>query len=244
MRMRGFTLVELAIVVAALGIIASGVIIYYSGSQRRASDSLAYSAIDQATSVLETYQVPSSDYPPNIAGTGYVAPDGVAIALFTNAPQVRSYTAGTLDADQNAQLLLNSCNAFMPITSGSTTYNTGCSFAGQNVHVSGQVSSNVVIHGPVVQESDFVLTCGSVCTTAQAAIIQSFKAQGGVFPITVPKKQVSLPTPNGLTTYGDASRYCLEVRSTRFPDIVYRTTDQSSVPVTGDCPADPNLHYP
>ncbi len=115
MKKGGFTLVEIIVVVVVVAILSTIVVARYNGSQERAARSLVYSNIDRAASVMETYQVPSSDYPPNLAGTDYVQSDGVSVALFTDAQQVRTYAPGSLNADQNAQLFLFACNAAMPI---------------------------------------------------------------------------------------------------------------------------------
>lgn len=244
MKKGGFTLVEIIVVVVVVAILSTIVVARYNGSQERAARSLVYSNIDRAASVMETYQVPSSDYPPNLAGTDYVQSDGVSVALFTDAQQVRSYAPGSLNADQNAQLFLFACNAAMPIQETGNTYNTGCQYqASKKLHVTGQQGSNVIIEGPTINQADFVLTCGSVCTTAQQKIISDFIAQGGTFPITVPSKSVSLPAPT-LSTYTDATRYCLEVGSIKFPNVIYYATSESNTPIAGPCPNDPELHYP
>ena len=148
-----------------------------------------------------------------------------------------------LTADQNAQLLLNSCNGFMPVVSGGTTYNTACVYNGNNMHIKGQVTSNVILNGPTINQADFVLTCGASCSAAQNSIISTFIAQGGSFPITVPSKGSTLPAPT-IVNAGNASRYCLEARSPAYSDIIYHAAPSSSSPEQGACPADAALHYP
>ena len=131
------------------------------------------------------YHVENRSYPANLADTDYLPPLTVATKLFTDAPQMPVYQ--NLTSEQNAQLFLNSCNGFMPIISGGQTFNTACIYNGNNVHIKGQVSSNIVIDGPSIAQADFALPCGSDCSAAQADIINTFLAKGGTFPIAVPK---------------------------------------------------------
>ena len=241
MKLRGFTIVEILIVIVTIAILASIVMVSYTPFQIRSARAATQAEIEQARSKLELYNGLERDYPPNFAGIDYSAPTQVVMTIYTNAPTLRIFDS--LTSDQNAQLFLNSCNANMPITSGDTTYNTSCAFAGNNVHVKGQVSSNIVFKGPTIQESDLYLECGSVCDTALAKIISEFKAQGGYFPITVPKKQISLPDTWTEEAYDKATKYCLEGRYTLFNDVVYHVVSGSTTIVEGMCEDDPDLHY-
>lgn len=241
MKLRGFTIVEILIVIVTIAILASIVMVSYTPFQIRSARAATQAEIEQARSKLELYNGLERDYPPNFAGIDYSAPTSVVMTLYTNAPQIRVFD--TLTANQNAQLFLNSCNANMPVTSGNSTFNTSCAFAGNNIHIKGQVSANVVYLGPTIEEADVTLDCGSVCDTAIAKIISEFKAQGGYFPITVPKKQVSLPDTWTLTSYDKATKYCLEGRYTLYNDVVYHVISGSTIIVEGVCEDDPELHY-
>ena len=240
---QGFTIVELIVVIAVISVLAAITIVSYGSWKHRTEDQAVRSDISQATSSLESYKNFNQDYPPNLAGTGFAASPTVALTLYTNAPQARTYE--NLTPDQNAQLFLNSCNANMPVTSadGNTTYNTACSFAGINIHVNGTSGSNIVFHGPTINQSDFNLTCGNPCDTATQAIINVFLEQGGSFPISVPKNQVSLPDPT-VTTYGTATKYCLEGVSADYTDIAYHISSDQKTILSGTCPDDGSLHYP
>ncbi len=226
---------------SVIAIISTIAIVVYLGVQHRSSDSVVQASVSDAQRILQTYYAFNQYYPSNIANTEFTPPLSVPMALYTDSPQVPVYRS--LTSDQNAQLFLNSCNGFMPITDGVTVYNNSCSFDGNNLHAKGTGASNVVIQGPVIQQSDFVLICGSACTTAQASITSTFLSQGGTFPITVPKKGTTLPAPT-LQTTGNASRFCLEGRSAAFTDIIYHMTPSSSGLESGPCPTDAALHYP
>lgn len=242
MKHRGFTIVELIVIIVVISALALISYVGYGNVQHRIADDAVRNDLRQAASTLEGYKNFANNYPSNLAGTGFVPSQNVALSLYTNAPTTPTYS--NLTSDQNAQLLLNSCNAYMPVTDGTTTYNTVCSFAGNNVHVSGTKTSNVVIQGPTVAQSSFVLTCGSVCTSAQNAIIAIFQAQGGTWPVNVPRNQVALPSPTGSTSTGPATAYCLSAHSSQFDDIAYYIKSPSTDTLIGNCPPDSNLHYP
>jgi type II secretory pathway pseudopilin PulG len=237
----GFTLIEVMIIISVLGILAAIVVIAWSGWRHRVDDSTVRNDLTQATSGLTSYQNFKNDYPPNLGGIDFAASPTVALKLSTNAAQVRVYSG--LTPSENAQLFLNTCNSLMPVQSGSTVYNTSCTFAGQNIHVKGTSSSNVVWQGPTVNQADVKLTCGSACDIATQTIISDFLAQGGSFPISVPKSTVSLPSYS-LVSGGPATRFCLEAVSAVSDDIVYHTSSENKQSTAGPCPSDPELHYP
>lgn len=238
---RAFTLIEILVVVSVLSIIVAIVTIGYSPFQMRAASSTTQNELKNARSSLELFNGLERDYPPNLAGVDYVAPNDIVLTLFTNSPQVEFYSGMTVD--QNAQLFLNSCNALMPVVDGSSTYNTSCKFSGINIHIKGTVSSNVVFHGPTVEKEDVILTCGAVCDAAVAQMISNFEIQGGTWPLSVPGGQVSLPDPT-LVSNGKATKYCLEARYAAYDNIVYHMLSGDTAVHEGICPSDPELHYP
>lgn len=238
---RGFTLVELLVVVIIITILAIITIVAYNGLQYRSADSVVQNSISQAARSLEYVNSTYDRYPSNLAGADYAAPDEVAMSMYTDAPQTPRYQG--LTASENAQLFLNTCNGNMPIIQSGTTYNTACAYNGNNAHIKGQNASNIVIHGPQFSAADFILRCGSLCDSVRDTILQQFNEQGGTFPITVPKKQVALPVPT-LVTEGSGTRYCLEARSVQYDRIVYHALSGSSAVLTGSCPNDTELHYP
>ncbi|MFZ1258261.1 MAG: type II secretion system protein [Candidatus Saccharimonas sp.] len=237
----GFTLVELIVMISVLAILVVATIVVYKGVQQRSASAVTQHTVADALKNLQLYYIANKNYPSNIANTDYAPPLSVAVSLYTNAPQTPTYQ--NLSSEQNAQLFLNSCNGFMPIESGGTTYSTSCVFNGNNMHVKGQTAANVVINGPTINQSSFVLSCGSACTTAQNNILSIFTEQGGTFPITVPKKGSALPQPVMVNT-GTASRFCVEGRSGQFNTVMYYATSENQVVTEGACPTDAALHYP
>lgn len=241
MKTRGFTLIEIIIGIAVIAILAGVVTVAYTPFQVRSARAATQVELQNARDKLELFNGLERDYPPNLAGVNYTAPNTVVMTLYTNAPQLRQFV--DLTPDQNAQLFLNSCNANMPIEDGSTTYNTSCAFAGINIHIKGKKSSNIVYKGPQIQKSEVTLDCGAVCDAAIAKIISDFESQGGYWPITVPSKQVVLPEPT-LVSYDKATAYCLEARYVQYTDVVYHMLSGSTRVNEGICPANPELHYP
>ncbi|PID31617.1 hypothetical protein CR983_00230 [Candidatus Saccharibacteria bacterium] len=240
---RGLTILELLVIVTVIAILASVSFITYNGVQRRASESVVLAALKQSAESLNVFYSRNNDYPPNLAGTDYIPPEGAVLTLYTNAPTVRVHSS--LNTAQNAQLFINACNANMPVVSGSTTYNTVCYYDGSNIHIKGEGSSGVSFSGPNISESDIALNCGAACNSATGAIKSAFTAQGGTYPITVPNGVVPIPDPE-LSDPGSATDFCLESRSTKHPDVVYHTihNEDKIEMLEGACPANPQLHYP
>jgi type II secretion system protein G len=65
---RGFTIVELLIVIVVIAILASISIVAYNGIQQRARDSKRTSEISQIKKVLEFYKADTGSYPAVCAG--------------------------------------------------------------------------------------------------------------------------------------------------------------------------------
>lgn len=65
---KGFTIVELLIVIVIIGILAALVVVAYNGIQARANSTKRMSDIRQFQKVLELYYTDNSTYPPTPAG--------------------------------------------------------------------------------------------------------------------------------------------------------------------------------
>lgn len=235
-------MVEIIIVVTVLAIMFSILVVGYGTWQRSVAVSSVQSDVTQGAIGLRNFKNFNNGYPPNLAGMDYAGSPNVALALWTNAPGVPTYE--NLSTEENVQLLLFACNAYMPITDGGTTYNTACSLAGKNVHVSGQQSSNIVLKGPTVTLADFDLTCGPACDTARQNILNIFQQQGGTWPLAVSGETVALPPPTNFTATSNATKYCLQGTSPKYADIVFHVTNTDERIQAGPCPDDPELHYP
>jgi type II secretion system protein G len=89
-KQRGFTIVELLIVIVVIGILAAITIVAYNGIQERARASSATSALTQAAKKLAVYQVDNPDsYPADRA-----ALDALGVKDSTSVSYQYTRTAG------------------------------------------------------------------------------------------------------------------------------------------------------
>lgn len=234
---RGFTMVEILIIIAILGILLAVAILGYGAWSRNIATTAAKSDLNMAVTALKSYKNFSNSYPPNMAGTSFASSPHTAVTLYTNAPSLGVYS--NLTDDQNAQLFLNVCNANL-----SGTNSTSCVFQGNGngakIHVKGTTGTNA-IWPTDVDQNEVVISCGAACNTATANMISQFLAQGGHFPVKVPGNNVSLPTPDQVPN-GPATEYCVQSQSSEFADIVYHSTETDDGASSGVC-ADASLHY-
>jgi len=70
---RGFTIVELLVVIVVIAILASVSIVAYNGIQDRAQSAKAASAFDTYIQVLQMYYLDHGTYPSSMDGGGYMA---------------------------------------------------------------------------------------------------------------------------------------------------------------------------
>jgi prepilin-type N-terminal cleavage/methylation domain-containing protein len=90
-KQRGFTIVELLIVIVVIAILAAITIVAYNGIQGRAKVAAMQSNLQQAAKKLETYKVTNNDlYPPDLATAGITAPNGTTYN-YQPAADYRSY---------------------------------------------------------------------------------------------------------------------------------------------------------
>ena len=85
---RGFTLVELLIVIVVIAILAAITIVAYGGVTSRAHTAVVKSDFSQASTFLEGYQATNGNYPtdqPTAVGAGLKADNGTTIAYSANA---------------------------------------------------------------------------------------------------------------------------------------------------------------
>lgn len=237
-RAYGFTLVEIMIVCAVIGILATILIISYGNWRHHVADTAIQSDVVQATASLRAYNNFHNSFPPNLAGTQFTGSPDSALTLYTDSPVIGVYVG--LTSGQNAQLLLNACNANL-----NGLDNTVCTFVGNGVgakiHVKGTNSTNTMWPSPI-QQSDIVLSCGSACDTATNTMVSQFLAQGGTFPVTVSGGNSALPAPTQIPN-GPAANFCLEGRSGTYSDLTYHTTNTQTDIASGPCPNNPSLHY-
>ena len=114
---RGFTIVELLIVIVVIGILAGIVIVAYNGIQQRARVAAATSAAEQASKKIAIYVASNSDQvPPDLATAG----------LTSSANATYQYTPNTTVTPQNFCLTATANNVAMHVATGGTPTEGPC----------------------------------------------------------------------------------------------------------------------
>ena len=85
MNRRGFTIVELLIVIVVIGILAGITIVAYNGIQDRAKISAAQSAVSQAVKKIEAYKVQNNDTYPSSLAIAAIASSGNTTYNYTSS---------------------------------------------------------------------------------------------------------------------------------------------------------------
>lgn len=138
-RERGFTIVELLIVIVVIGILAAITIVAYNGVQSRAKTTSADAAGNSAIKKAELYNTEQSAYP--------TAPSQLTGAAGTTSYQLTGVTfvTGLTSASAPTALTFISCGAAVGVkigsfnyTSNTTTYSyTGTATAGNCASTTG-----------------------------------------------------------------------------------------------------------
>jgi len=94
---RGFTLLELMVVVAVLGILAAIAIQQFSLFRSRATDAAMRSDLKNAALAMESYYGEFLDYPASVSAiqlVGYRKTSGVTLTINVTSPSTFTLTAG------------------------------------------------------------------------------------------------------------------------------------------------------
>ena len=114
---RGFTIVELLIVIVVIAILAGIVIVAYNGIQQRARVAAATSAAQQASKKIAIYVASNSDQvPPDLATAG----------LTSSANATYQYTPNTTVTPQNYCLTATANNVAVHVATGGTPTEGPC----------------------------------------------------------------------------------------------------------------------
>jgi type IV pilus assembly protein PilA len=94
---KGFTLIELMVVIAVIGILAAIALVSLTGVQRTARDAQRKSDVSSYKTALERYYADNQAYPTSSVATGDVsAPAVTAGSIFAAGPLITTYMPGLL----------------------------------------------------------------------------------------------------------------------------------------------------
>ena len=113
----GFTLVELLVVVAIIGILATVVVISYSGAQSKARDAKRLSDLSQVQSALSQYFIDYGQYP-NSTLPGNIQPLALS-GYISTIPADPKETSGAYGYYYASQYYMTSANSYTGINSNS-----------------------------------------------------------------------------------------------------------------------------
>jgi type II secretion system protein G len=126
MKQKGFTIVELLIVIVVIGILAAITIVAYNGIQGRARDSQRVADMQSIVKALELYKTANGSYPaavPTANASGWeVSTNGTAATTFINT-LVTSNTIAKVPVDPvNTGTVVNTSSLGPDYTSNSKLY--------------------------------------------------------------------------------------------------------------------------
>ncbi len=100
---QGFTLLELVVVVAVIGILAAIAIQQFSRYRSRATDAIMRSDLKNAALAMESYYGEFLDYPTSVNAlqlVGYRRSNGLTLTINVTSPSTFTLTAGMPDGTQ------------------------------------------------------------------------------------------------------------------------------------------------
>jgi len=114
-RQRGFTIVELLIVIVVIAILTAIAIITYNGVQQRARNAVILNDLDQLRKVLETYNAENGQYPAttNNSKTNWRAIDVYTDADCTNGSSQADWIPNIIDLPQSGQSKMSGADGKM-----------------------------------------------------------------------------------------------------------------------------------
>lgn len=261
-RHRGFTLIEIMVVIAVIGILAVIGTIAYQGFQQRAQATAALNDLNNAVTVFEQYAVknkgafPERDY--LVANLSTSNEDTLLTAYTYNAPAV--YIG--LGSVQNGVLFHQICQQLVDDGLGTGDddggnpqhYISNCSgdTGGDRIQIDGWDSKKW--YTPVTEAQllgwvdslsprNYHASYKPTIANFYQTLVNTYKTQGGTFPITSfwnhdanPWWGVyyeALPSPTIPST--DENTYCIQANSSRFPEVSYVITSSNTQPREGTC---------
>lgn len=263
-RSKGFTIVELLIVIAVLAVLAVIAIVSYSGIQRRSANTLVYKDLRSAAEQLGLSYVRSPK-------TSFSSLDNISEDMRTSGDVILQLVSGytgpyyeNLSPVQNGVLFYEVCEELIADPLYSEIHSADGNQAQSVVmKCTDNIGDDVLkITGwdpkdwetPVTKEAlqtyinsvpydSWWVDRQSVVRGFYSELIQRFEARGGVFPITSFWEPDANPwwgipkeeLPSPTTPPGSGDgSFCVEAYHARFPEGVYKITDSERIE-TGSC---------
>ena len=250
---KGFTIVELLVVIVVLGILAALLVLAYVGIQKRAVDTTLAHTLSSASRAMHVSAVESGSYPSSLPPNVHSTPE---ISLALKAPSTGN-VYGALTAGQNGLLFYDTCNQLVSEGVGSRSdgnnYMSGCQVFNKNqLHVNGWNGRDININIVPSSLDTYVSSYSGgqpdlFATNATDFMTQwktRFQAAGGTFPVTlfwdswatssnggVMKPTMPAPISSGSGQTG--TTYCIEATHTKTSAVWHITED--SLPAAGAC---------
>lgn len=251
----GFTIVELMIVIAVIGILATIVTVGFTTVKRDAANSSVVSSLKNAGETVEVELINNRKLPLGMPDSFAASED----VMVTYIPDEGTIHYSDLTPVQNGVLFYNICLELISDPFYSTIHSRdgnstrtvmlGCHVYGwQSVHINGWDSRNwsVPLTSTALQSyvnsvpyDDWWIDKQQVTRSFYTELMSRFTERGGTWPVTsfwdtwasgVQKEILPEPDPSS-----DLTKYCIVAYSSLYPEISYFLTADDQRIRSGNC---------
>jgi prepilin-type N-terminal cleavage/methylation domain-containing protein len=252
----GFTIIELIIVIAVIGILVAISIIAYNGVQKNAADKAMKSDLEQVTAEMQRSQLQNGGVYPTTLPSAIKASPNVTLTL-KHSGNINFYGTA-LTPVQNGVLMSQICQDLVNegvgkgVDQGGKTnaYITGCGNWNHNsMQVTGwdsKVYSTPVSDSTLLNYADN-FTTNDTYNKAQQTVVKNFyhelvdrqTKEGGTYPITSFWDSWATTTNGGVMNQPlpmpqQLPWYCVEATHSSYSDLIWHVTDDLKLQ-TGNC---------